>query len=350
MGLERLAKVIQKKETLFETDLFFPLIEKLEKISGKKYNENKKEFRIIVDHTRGACFLIADGVLPSNIEQGYILRRILRRTIRYGKLLNLPDNFLQIVSQKIIEEYKDIYPELKKENIIGVIGEEQEKFEKTLEKGLKEFEKLKSITGEKAFDLYQTYGFPLELTEELAKEKGIEIKKENFNKKLKEHQKISRAGAEKKFKGGLADHSEQTTKYHTATHLLLAALRKVLGSHIQQKGSNITSERLRFDFSHPQKMTDEEIGKTEDLVNQKIKENLEVKCEEMSLEEARKQGATGVFGEKYGRKVKVYAINNFSKEICGGPHVKKTSELGHFRIKKEESSSAGVRRIKAILE
>jgi len=352
MGLERLAKVSQKKETIFETDLFEPVIKYLEKISGKKYRDNQRFFRIIADHIRSSVFLIADGILPSNIEQGYILRRVLRRTIRYGKNLNLPRNFLIDLAQLVIQEYGLIYPELKRNqaDIITAIQKEEEKFELTLERGLKEFEKLKEITGEKAFDLYQSYGFPFELTEELAKEKGILVDKESFKKSFEKHQEISRAGAEQKFKGGLADHSEKTTKYHTATHLLLAALRQVLGNDVFQKGSNITVERLRFDFSHKEKLTPEQLKKVEELVNQKIGEDLEVKFEEIPLDEARKQGAMGVFGEKYGEVVKVYTIGSFSKEICGGPHVNHTSELGHFKITKEESSSAGVRRIRAILE
>jgi len=353
MGLERLAKVIQKKETLFETDLFLPLIKKLEEISGKKYEKNKKEFRIIADHIRGACFLIADGILPGNMKQGYILRRVLRRAIRYGRILDLPNDFLRILSEKVIEEYKNVYPELKRGNIISVIKEEQEKFEKTLALGINstaaEIAK-GDIGGETALRLYSSYGFPIEMIKEMAKEKGRKVDVEGFKKAFKKHQEISRAGAKAEFKGGLADHSEQTIKYHTAAHLLLSALRKVLGPHVQQKGSNLTSERLRFDFSHPQKMTDEEIKETEDLVNQKIKEGLKVEQEEMPLEKAKKQGAMGVFGEKYGERVSVYTIGGFSKEICGGPHVKNTSELGRFKIKKEESSSAGVRRIRAVLE
>jgi len=385
MGLERLAKVSQKKETVFETDLFSPLIKELEKISKKKYQGNEKIFRIIVDHVRSSVFLIADTVLPSNVEQGYILRRVLRRVIRHGKLLKMPENFLITLAQKIITEYQDIYPELKQNqaDIITVIQKEEEKFGIALEKGLKELNEImewikdKNMGGavglggevprldlakylnelaQKLFFLYQTYGFPIELSFEEIETRLMtplffkdKIEK-LFKEKIKEHQEISRKGAEQKFKGGLADHSEKTTKYHTATHLLLAALRQVLEEDVFQKGSNITVERLRFDFSHKEKLTPEQLKKVEDLVNQKIGEDLEVKFEELPLGEARKQGAMGVFGEKYGEIVKVYTIGNFSKEICGGPHVKRTSELGHFKIAKEESSSSGIRRIRAILE
>jgi len=340
MGLERLAMIAEGGSSVFETDLFLPIINEIP-------GENEKAKRIIADHVKGSIFLIQESVLPSNVERGYVLRRILRRAIRYGKLLNLPKDFLIPLAQRAIEVYKDVYPELKsnESDILTVIQNEEEKFEKTLEDGLKQFEK-----GLDAFELYTTYGFPLELTIELAKEKGIKINIEEFNEKFKEHQKISRVGAEKKFVGGLADHSEKTIKYHTAAHLMLAVLRKVLGGEVYQKGSNITAERLRFDFNYPQKLNEEQIRKVEDLVNQKIKEDLPVACKEMSLEDAKKKGAMGVFEEKYGKIVKVYSIGDFSKEICGGPHVKRTSELGNFKITKEESSGAGVRRIRAVLE
>jgi len=340
MGLERLAMIAEGGSSVFETDLFLPIINEIP-------GENEKAKRIIADHVKGSIFLIQESVLPSNVERGYVLRRILRRAIRYGKLLNLPKDFLIPLAQRAIEVYKDVYPELKsnESDILTVIQNEEEKFEKTLEDGLKQFEK-----GLDAFELYTTYGFPLELTIELAKEKGIKIDVEEFNKKFREHQEISRVGAEKKFVGGLADHSEKTIKYHTAAHLMLAVLRKVLGGEVYQKGSNITAERLRFDFNYPQKLNEEQIRKVEDLVNQKIKEDLPVACKEMSLEDAKKKGAMGVFEEKYGKIVKVYSIGDFSKEICGGPHVKRTSELGNFKITKEESSGAGVRRIRAVLE
>jgi alanyl-tRNA synthetase len=333
--------------------LFEPIIEKLEELSGKKYENNKKDFRIIADHIRGSVFLAADGVVPSNTERGYILRRILRRAIRFGKLLDLKKSFLIDLIQIIIDKYKNVYPELENNDILDIIKQEQEKFEKTLEIGITETTSVLTrgdIDAKKAFELYSSYGFPLEMIEELAEEKNRKVDRKGFQKEFEKHQEISRAGARQKFKGGLVDTSEQTTKYHTATHLLLAALRKVLNKNIQQKGSNITAERLRFDFSHNAKLTEEEIKKVEDLVNQKIKEDLEVRFEEIPLNQARKEGAVGVFGEKYGEVVKVYTIGDFSKEICGGPHVKRTSELGHFKITKQKSPGAGARRIRAILE
>ena len=343
-GLERLAMIVQNKPSVFETDLFFPI---LAEISGR----DEKTKRIIADHIKSSVFLISEGIFPSNVERVYILRRILRRAIRYGKLLDLPQKFLIPLAQKVIETYKDVYPEVKSKeaDTLTVIQNEEEKFERTLQEGLKQFEKIAKkddISGIDAFHLYDTYGFPLELTEELAKEKKIKVDKLRFEKAFKEHQKISRAGAEKKFGGG----GEFSPKLHTATHLLNAALRKVLGGHVKQMGSDITPQRLRFDFPHPQKMTEEEIKEVEDLVNQKIKEDLPVVCEEMTLERAKEKGAMGVFENKYGERVKVYSVSEFSKEICGGPHVKKTSELGHFRIVKEESCGANTRRIRAVLE
>ncbi len=349
MGLERALAVINGFDDNYRTDLFWPLISKIEELSGKKYEDNKKEFRIIVDHVKAATFIIGDrrGVEPSNVLQGYVVRRLIRRAIRYGKILNLSSDFLTILIKGVVKIYGDSYPGIKKKenDIIDIVQKEEEKFEKTLEEGLKQFEK-----GLDAFELYTSYGFPLELTLELAKEKGIRIDVEQFDQKFKEHQNLSRTASAGMFKGGLADSGEKAAQYHTATHLLLAALRQVLGDHIFQRGSNINSERLRFDFSHPDKMTPEQIKEVEDMVNQKIKEDLPVVCEEMSLDEAKKKGAMGIFENKYGEKVKTYTVGEFSKEICGGPHAKRTSELGHFRIAKEESSSSGVRRIKAILE
>jgi len=350
IGFERLTSVLQGKDSAYESDLFLPIIQKTEELSGKKYEENRKYFRIITDHIRGSVFLVSAGILPSNVETGYVLRRILRRAIRYGRLLGLAEEsgqFLLPLAEKVIEIYKDVYPELKSKeaDILTIVQKEEEKFEKTLEEGLKQFEK-----GLDAFELYTSYGFPLELTMELAKEKGRTVDLEEFNRKFKEHQELSRTASAGMFKGGLADTGKQAVKYHTATHLLLAALRQVLGPKVYQRGSNINAERLRFDFSHSQKMTPEQIKKVEDIVNQKIKEDLPVICEETSLEEAKKKGATGVFETKYGEKVKVYGIGKFSKEICGGPHVERTSELGEFKILKEESSAAGVRRIRAILK
>jgi alanyl-tRNA synthetase len=362
-GLERLAVVLQEKKSVFETDLFGPIINLINQqltINNQQFS-NQKAIRIIADHIKGAVFLITDGVLPSNIERGYILRRILRRAIRYGKLLELPKNFLIPLAQKVIEIYQDVYPEIKsKENdTLIVIQNEEEKFEKTLEKGLKEFEKLIQLTinrkqliisGKEAFGLFQSYGLPIELIEELAKERGFKVDKLGFYQAQKEHQEISRAGAEKKFGGIGKEITYQAKKLHTATHLLHQALREVLGKQVKQMGSDINPQRLRFDFSHPQKMTESEIKKVEDLVNQKIKEDLEVKREQMNLQQALNSGALSFFKEKYPEKVTVYSIGNFSKEICAGPHVERTSELGHFRIIKEESSGAGIRRIRAILE
>ncbi len=343
MGLERLVMVIQKKPSVFETDLFFLT-------SGTQTD------RIIADHIKASVFLASEGIVPSNVEQGYVLRRILRRAIRYGKILKMPKNFLIPLAQKAIEIYKEVYPELKSNQaeILTIIQNEEEKFAKTLEQGLKEFDKLisknKDISGEEAFNLYQSYGFPLELTEELAREKNIEIDKKGFEKAIKKHQEVSRAGAENKFGGVGKEAGLEEAKLHTATHLMHQALREVLGDHVKQMGSDITSQRLRFDFSHTAKMTQQEINKVEKIVNQKIKQDLEVKKEEMDYKDAIKSGALAFFKEKYPEKVSVYSIGGFSKEICAGPHIKHTSELGKFKIIKEESSGAGIRRLRAILE
>ena len=356
IGFERLASILQKKESAYESDLFLPIIEKIEEISGQNYKNNKKYFRIIADHIRGSIFLISEGILPSNIERGYILRRVLRRVISFGKILNLPKNFLIQLVQKTVEVYKDIYPELKSKEaeILTVIQNEEEKFSKALEGGMKLFEKESKkgyITGTEMFNIFSSASVPVEIMENLAEEKDIEIRnRDNFEKEMEKHKEISRAGAEKKFGGVGKEATVEATKLHTATHLLHAALREILGEHVKQMGSDITSERLRFDFSHPQKMTDGEIKKVEDLVNQKIKENLAIKKEEMFFQEALKSGALAFFKEKYPEKVTVYSIGSFSKEICAGPHIKKTSEIGRIKISKEESSGEGVRRIRAILK
>ena len=361
IGFERLLSLLNKKSASYETDLFIDCISKLEEISGKNYLENKKAFRIIADHIRSSVFVISDGIEPSNIGQGYILRRLLRRTIRYGKTLGLSSQFYLPLIDMVIDKYKDVYLNIftRKEEIVETIKKEEYKFEATLEKGLSMIEKMlltkKELTGEEVFDLYQSYGFPLELTQEIAEEKGISINVDEFNAALEKHQNISRAGAEKKFGGVGKDAGEEGAKLHTATHLLHAALRRVLGEHVEQMGSDINAERLRFDFKHTQKMTPEEIKQVEDLINLKIKEDLEIKKEEMSLDEALKSGAIAFFKEKYPDTVKVWTIHNpqtgevFSKEICAGPHVEKTGQLKSFKIIKEESSSAGVRRIKAIV-
>ncbi|NLZ74757.1 alanine--tRNA ligase [Candidatus Falkowbacteria bacterium] len=368
-GLERIAMVLQEKDSIFKGDLFSRIIAKIEELSGKKYEEDTRSFEVIADHIKAATFIVGDnkGVAPSNTDQGYIVRRLLRRAIRFGRQLGITQEaWVDKIAQVVVDDYALAYPELvkNKEFIFTEFKKEEEKFLRTLEKGLAEFKKIavNGIDGVAAFNLYQSYGFPFEITEELAKENGITIDRAGFEAELKKHQALSRTAAAGKFKGGLADAGEATTKLHTAAHLLLAALRQVLGDHVFQRGSNITAERLRLDFSHPEKMTAEQLKKVEDLVNQAIAENYEVICEELSLEEAKKRGAMGVFESKYGEKVKVYSACHlkadqqpdiegaFSQEICGGPHVKNTGTLGHFKIQKEEASSAGVRRIKAILE
>jgi alanyl-tRNA synthetase len=307
-----------------------------------------------MDHLRAATFLIADGAVPSNKDQGYFTRRLIRRAVRHVQKLGVEQNIVGEIVASFVESYahESAYPELseKRDMIIAEAEKEEQKFKRTLEKGLKEFEKYEKVTGKDAFVLFSTYGFPLELTEELAEEKGLEIDKEEFKKEFKKHQDLSRQASAGKFKGGLADHSEMSVKYHTATHLLHRALKNVLGDHVQQRGSNITPERLRFDFSHPEKMTDEQKKAVEDEVNNAIQEDLPVSWSEMTVTEAKEKGAIGLFEDKYGDKVKVYEMGEYSKEICGGPHVEHTATLGTFKIKKEESASAGVRRIKAVLQ
>ncbi len=372
LGLERVLAVLSGTPDNYQTDLFASIISKIEALSDHLYNENeetKRAIRIISDHLKAAVFIIGDphGVTPSNNDQGYIVRRLIRRAIRYGLKLGISkDAWTADIAQEVIDIYKNIYNELEdnKNFIIENLTKEQEKFSKTLERGLQEFNKLSNnnISGVAAFNLYQSYGFPLEITEDLAREKNIEVDRAGFELELKKHQDLSRTASAGKFKGGLADGGEETIKLHTAAHLLLAALRRVLGEHVLQKGSNITSERLRFDFSHLEKMTTEQIKEVEDLVNGAISKDFLVICEELNLEEARKRGAMGVFDSKYDEKVKVFTVSNlntdgepnlkeaYSQEICGGPHVKNTGMLGKFKIIKEESSSAGVRRIKAVLE
>jgi len=362
MGLERTLAVLNGKKNVFETELFVDILAGIAELSGKDYSQNEREFRIIADHIKAAVFMISDGVLPSNSERGYVLRRLIRRAVRYGKLLGIEDNFTKKIATIIIDLHKDFYVELEynKQNIFVELEKEEDRFRKTLEKGLIELEKIllastMNISGKDIFDLYQTYGFPLELTKEIVKERGFVINEGDFLAEFNKHQEKSKVAASGVFRGGLADSGEQTKKLHTATHLLLAALRTVLGQHVYQKGSNITPERLRFDFSHPNKMTFDQITKVEQLVNGAIETRMDVICQEMDLQEARKLEAMGIFGAKYGEKVKVYSILDdtgrvVSREICGGPHAKNTVELGRFKIKKEEASSAGVRRIKAVLE
>lgn len=363
MGVERVVAVLEGQTDNYKSSIWTDLIKKIEEVSGKNYDDEKytRSMRIIADHIRAIVILSGDdaGIKPSNTDQGYILRRLIRRMIRYAKKLDIDinSNWEQELAKVVIDEYKPYYKELERNEkaILEVLANEKNKFNKTLEKGLREFEKLTrnieetEISKDIAFKLYDTYGFPIELTEELAKEQGLTVDIEGFKKKFEEHQALSRKGAEQKFKGGLASTGEMETKYHTATHLLNAALKKVLGSHVHQKGSNITAERMRFDFSHDSKMTPEEKQQTEDLVNEYIKMAIPVEKLEMPKEEAIKMGAECEFIERYPDIVTVYKIGDVSTEICGGPHVSNTSELGKFKIKKEESSSAGVRRIKAVL-
>ena len=366
MGVDRTLAMIQGKKTVFETELFWPLMEQLQVISGKKYGVDSSldaSFRIIADHVRSSVFIIGDdrGVKPSNIGQGYIVRRLIRRSIRHGRKLGLEGAFLGKLAQVVIGIYEDWYPELRERAaaIVAELGQEEERFSETLSKGEHEFEKLlpnlqknpqKTIPGRVAFRLYDTYGFPIELTEELAREHGMSVDRPGFDEAFAKHQELSKAGSEKVFKGGLADNSEMTTRLHTATHLLHTALRQVLGDHVAQKGSNITVERLRFDFVHSAPMTEEQVRKVEAIVNEQIRRDLPVSMQTMTIEEARAAGAIALFGEKYGEKVKVYTVGDFSKEVCGGPHVERTGLLGKFTIQKEQSSSAGVRRIRAVLE
>jgi len=358
LGLERMTMLLEGKETPFETELFAPIMDKLVELQKV---DNIASRRIVAEHLRSSMMIICDGGRPSNVDRGYILRRLIRRMVRHMNKLQISLDELSTLIDINVENLKEMYPALEanKETIKNVILEEKDKFVKTLEKGEKEFAKevgqVKEqgeniVPGKVVFRLYDTYGFPPEVTEELATENGMKIDKEGFDKLFKEHQEKSRAGSEQKFKGGLASTGEMETKYHTATHLLNAALKQVLGSHVHQRGSNITAERMRFDFSHPAKMTDEEKQKTEDLVNEWIKEAIPVEHLEMKKDDAIKIGAEAMFIEKYGDIVSVYKIGDVSIELCGGPHVSNTSELGHFKIKKEESSSSGIRRIKAILD
>ena len=357
LGLERMTMLLEGKETPFETELFAPIMDKLVELQKV---DNIASRRIVAEHLRSSMMIICDGGRPSNVDRGYILRRLIRRMVRHMNKLQISLDELSTLIDINVENLKEMYPALEtnKETIKTVILEEKDKFVKTLEKGEKEFAKeietvkeqgQNIVPGKMVFRLYDTYGFPPEVTEELAAENGMKIDKEEFDKLFKEHQEKSRAGSEQKFKGGLASTGEMETKYHTATHLLNAALKQVLGAHVHQRGSNITAERMRFDFSHPAKMTDEEKQKTEDLVNEWISQAIPVEHLEMKKEDAIKMGAEAMFIEKYGDIVSVYKIGDVSIELCGGPHVSNTSELGHFKIKKEESSSSGVRRIKAIL-
>ncbi len=362
MGLERIVAVLEGVEDNYLTSIWKEILEEIENVSGKKYQGNEKSMRIIADHIRTSVFISADpaGIKPSNTDQGYILRRLIRRAIRHAKKLdiNTDSDWMLDVAKKVIQKYENYYPEIKenKEVVLEVLKNENIKFNRTLLKGLKEFDKLLNhvedgrINKDQAFKLYDTYGFPIELTEEMALEHNMTVDVDGFKEKFKAHQELSRTASAGKFKGGLASQGEMEIKYHTATHLLNAALKVVIGSTVHQKGSNITSERMRFDFSCDHKLTELEKQQVEDLVNQWIKEDLPVTMETMSKEEAIKSGAEAMFIEKYADIVNVYSIGTVSKEICGGPHVTNTALLGTFKIIKEEASSAGVRRIKAILE
>ena len=363
LGLERMTMLLQGKETPFDTELFKPVMDKLQEVAGE--NDSIESRRIVSEHLRSSMMIIQDGGLPSNVDRGYILRRLIRRMVRHLRKLQINLNELGELIDLNIDTLKEMYPELHQNSnkIKSVIIEEKDKFEKTLERGEREFNKIvnrmknegqDTISGQDLFTLYETYGFPPEVTQDLAREAGLKVDTTEFDKLFKEHQEKSRMGSEQKFKGGLAGTGEQEVRYHTTTHLLNAALKVILGKDVHQKGSNITPERMRFDFSCDHKLTDDEKKKVEDLVNEWISRGLDVKCEEMKKDDAIKSGAECMFIEKYPDIVTVYSIGNdketVSKELCGGPHVKNTSELGHFKIKKEEASSAGVRRIKAILE
>ena len=358
MGVERVTAILEGVNDNYKSSIWNDVIDLISNISNLPYEGNEESMRIIADHIRTAVFISADpaGIKPSNTDQGYILRRLIRRAIRHAKKLNIDinSNWEEQIAKLLISKYKKYYSELDSNGtvVLEVLKNEKEKFNRTLEKGLREFAKVsnKDIDGDVAFHLYDTYGFPIELTEELAHDAGIKVDVKGFQEKFKAHQELSRTASAGKFKGGLAGNSEIETKYHTATHLLNAALKVVVGHDVHQKGSNITDERMRFDFSCDHKLSDEEKQKTEDLVNEWINEGLDVRVQEMKKEDAIKSGAECMFIEKYPDIVTVYSIGDVSKELCGGPHVKNTSELGHFKIKKEEASSAGVRRIKAILE
>lgn len=363
MGLERTVCMLAGVGSVYETDFFSDVIAMLEEMSEHSYKESEsvtKAMRIISDHIRTATFIMGDerGVTPSNVDQGYVLRRLIRRAVRYARVIDLDAKRLIEISDKYVSKYGDVYPELceNKAKVLSELETEIDRFTRTLENGLKELYKVlkyvngDTLNGKTAFRLYDTYGFPIEMTEELAKEEGYKVDIEGYHKAFEEHQKKSQAGAEQKFKGGLQDNTELTTNLHTATHIMLQSLKRVLGEEVNQKGSNITAERLRFDFNFSRPMTKEEIEKVENMVNDVISKDLAITCEEMTVDEAMKKNAIGVFGSRYGEIVKVYSIGDFDVQICGGPHAERTGILGKFKIVKEQSSSAGVRRIKAVLE
>lgn len=358
-GLERITAAVNDEPDIFTVDVFSHLIKEIESLSGFTYQGNERTFRIIADHVRGAVFMIDDGVSPSNTDAGYVLRRLLRRAIRFADKISMNEGSLAQLAAIVPRVYEAHYKTLHDRTleIVDVVNKEEEKFRETLKNGMREFEKLSvdNISGRDAFILFTTYGFPYEFTEELAMEKGITVDRETFEEEMKKHQELSRVGSEQKFKGGLADSGEKTTKLHTATHLMLAGLRKYLGERVHQAGSNITAERARFDFTYQEKVSREILDKVEEYVNNAIAAGAERVAEEMSKDEAQKAGVEGSFWERYPDKVTVYSFESsdgvvWSRELCGGPHVENTRELGHFRILKEEASSAGVRRIRAILE
>ena len=358
MGVERTVAVLQGKDNVYETEIFTPLIEKIKELAGIEVvpDNQSRSVRVICDHSRAATFILAEGIVPLNVEQGYVLRRVIRGAIRHGKLIGIEEEFLGELSRIVIETYSRDYPHLKSNEdfIVTELGKEYKKFNNTLARGLNRFNRIasenKRIDGKDAFLLYQSFGFPIEITKELGRENGIFVDVDGFREEFEKHQEVSRVSADKRFGSGLADTAEATVKLHTATHLLNEALRRVLGKDIAQKGSNITQERLRFDFNFDRKLTDEEIRVVEDLVNGQIEKALPVKRIETTLDEAIKMGSQAVFEQKYGEKVSVYSIGDFSTELCSGPHVGNTRELGRFKIVKEEGISAGVRRIRAVLE
>lgn len=360
MGVDRTVAVLNGYDDVFKMDTLSPLIERVASLSGRRYEENPKAFRVIADHVRAATFAIADGANPSNVEAGYVVRRLIRRAVRYGHDLGIGHDLCTDLSTIVIDTYGLAYPELEKSRarIGSELEREEAKFKRTLERGMREYQKVAErmrdnhqevIPAAEAFNLFETYGFPLPLTVELARDQGISVDEPGFERLYQEHKQISRRGMEAKFKGGLADHAEATTRLHTATHLLHQALRQVLGPTVQQMGSNITAERLRFDFSYPEKLTPEQIQAVEEMVNRQIGADLPVSVEVMSLDQATRSGALAFFGDKYGDQVKVYTIGSFSKEVCGGPHVSRTGELSRFKIIKQEAVGQGVRRIRAVL-
>ena len=362
MGVERTVAVLNGLSDIFKVETIAPLVEAVEALSGKHYEDNPAPFRIIADHLRSATFAIADGAVPSNVEAGYVVRRMVRRAVRYGRELGIRENFCARLSASVVDTFSDVYPALlqRQEQIAALLDQEETKFKRTLERGLHQYDKVTErlrqqgktlISGAEAFDLFETYGFPLPLTVELAQEGGLSVDEAGFEACYQAHKQLSRQQAEQsKFKGGLADHAEATTRLHTATHLLQQALRQVLGKGVQQKGSNITVERLRFDFTHPERLTSQQLADVEQVVNAQIQRDLPVSMQVMPLKQALESGALAFFGEKYGEQVKVYSIGDFSQEVCGGPHVPRTGEMGRFKITKEEAVGQGVRRIKAVLE